>query len=259
MSETDSITRAANVLWDAWQSGTKLTALPEELRPNDDARAMAIQHTVSGLVGGTYGWKVGATSPASQAALGVEAPIAGALHERFRFRPGDTISLAGQTMRVAEPEFAFTLARDIDDASATIDDVLAAVDSMWLAIEVPDSRYQSFAEVDGPQILADGACTSAFVLGPRVDGWRKLDLPGQAAELHVNGQPASEGSGASVLGDPLRSLHWLAAELPRFGKSLHAGDIVTTGTAAPPAPITPGDTVVARFPGLSEVSVRFAD
>ncbi|MGH3359368.1 MAG: 2-keto-4-pentenoate hydratase [Nocardioidaceae bacterium] len=258
MTSTDPISEAADLLWNTWQAGTTVAALPADIRPQDQQQAMAIQRSVSGRIGATFGWKVGATAPASQAFLGVDAPLAGALHERFRLEDGEPMSLSGQLMRLAEPEFAFRMATDVD-GSASLDDVIAAVDSMHLAIEVPDSRYDSFDGVDGLQILADGVCTGSFLLGPGIDGWADLDLADQAVALHVNGDHVADGSGATVLGDPRKSLHWLASELPRFGLALRAGDIVTTGTAAPPAPVAPGDTVVAEFPGLGSVAMSFTE
>lgn len=236
-----------------------MQALPPDLRPRDDQQAMAIQRAVTAHAGAAMGWKIGATSAASQALLGVDGPLAGAMHERFRLTAGDAMSLTGQTMRVAEPEFAFRMAADVDHPAPTLDAVLAAAGPMHVAIEVPDSRYDAFAGVDGRQILADGACSGSFLLGPGIDDWRNLDLAAQTVLLHVNGDQVSEGSGAAVLGDPRESLHWLACELPRFGLSLRAGDIVTTGTAAPPAPVSPGDTVLAEFPGLANVELRFAE
>lgn len=236
-----------------------MAALPSALRPRDEQQAMAIQRATTRSIGTAFGWKIGATSPASQALLGVEGPLAGAMHERFRYEDGVSISLAGQRMRVAEPEFAFRMAADVDGDSPGVEDVLDAVGAMHVAIEVPDSRYDAFDGVDGLQILADGACTGSFLLGPRVDGWQGLDLAAQPVAVHVNGEHVADGSGANVLGDPRTSLHWLARELPRFGLSLRAGDVVTTGTAAPPPPVTPGDSVVAEFPGLGSVSARFTE
>lgn len=256
MTSNDPAPDAADLLWHAWRTGSTMPALPEPVRPRDRATAMAIQRGVTERAGATVGWKVGATSPASQALLGVDGPLAGAMHERFLLSDDEPMSLTGQRMRVAEPEFAFVLAEDVDEP-ATVQDVLACVDTMHLAIEVPDSRYDSFDGVDGRQILADGACSGSFLLGPRVDGWHNVDVIGQRVALHVNDEQVSEGSGATVLGDPRASLHWLACELPQYGLSLSAGEIVTTGTAAPPAAVAPGDSVVAEFPGLGSVELEF--
>lgn len=258
MTSHDPAPEAADLLWQAWRTGNTMPALPESVRPRDRAAAMAIQRGVTERAGASVGWKVGATSPASQALLGVDGPLLGAVHERFLLSGEEPMSLTGQRMRVAEPEFAFVLASDVDGPT-TAQGILAYVGALHLAIEVPDSRYDSFDGVDGRQILADGTCSGSFLLGPRVDGWQNVDVIGQRVVLHVNGEQVSEGSGATVLGDPRASLHWLACELPQYGLSLRAGDVVTTGTAAPPAAVAPGDSVVAEFPGLGSVELGFVE
>ena len=49
------------------------------------------------------------------------------------------LDLAGNRMRVAEPEFAFRMGRDLAprDADYSVDEVLAAVATLHPAIEIP--------------------------------------------------------------------------------------------------------------------------
>jgi 2-keto-4-pentenoate hydratase len=47
-------------------------------------------------------------------------------------------------------------------------------------------------------------------------------------------------------------------ELPRHGRTLRPGDIVTTGTATPPCPIHAGSHVVADFGALGSVEARLS-
>jgi 2-keto-4-pentenoate hydratase len=142
---------------------------------------------------------------------------------------------------------------------AELDELLAAVDGLHLAVEVPDSRFTRFETVGAAQLMADCACAGRFVLGPDVPGWRELDLSTQGTSVWINGAEAAKGSGGNVLGDPRTALAWIAAELPRYGHQLRAGDIVTTGTTTVPVPIGPGDAVRADFGALGEVAFRFAD
>ena len=59
----------------------------------------------------------------------------------------------------------------------SIEEVMAAVDTMHPAIEIPDSRYENFATVGAAQLIADNACASYFVLGPAtVTDWRRHDM-----------------------------------------------------------------------------------
>ncbi len=58
-------------------------------------------------------------------------------------------TLCGNHMNVAEPEFAFRMAKPLAPRSEAyiIDDVLDAVGALHLAIELPSSRFQDFSKV----------------------------------------------------------------------------------------------------------------
>lgn len=244
--------RTAETIWAAWTGGQRMPALPDP--PGDAAAGMAAQDALRTLAGDSYGWKIAATSTAGQAHIGVDGPLPGPLFTRFRHEPGDVLPSHDLHMRVVEAEFAFRMGRDVHPG----DDVLDAVDAVALAVELPDSRFTDFAVVGPAQLLADAACASRFVLGPEVPGWRGIDLSTAGTALWINGERAARGTGAAVLGDPRTALAWLAAELPRYGHRLRAGDVVTTGTTTPPPTIGPGDTVRADFGDLGSVSFALA-
>lgn len=132
----------------------------------------------------------------------------------------------------AEPEFAFRMAAD-PGPEPSLEAVLDAVDTMVLALEMPDSRYADHRHAGETDLVADVACAGRFVEGRQVTGWRDLDLAERAVAAFADGVEFSRGSGELVLGDPRHALHRLAAEIPRYGHRLRPGDIVTTGAAAP--------------------------
>ncbi|MET8997954.1 fumarylacetoacetate hydrolase family protein [Amycolatopsis sp. NPDC004169] len=249
--------RAAELIWDAWLTGKRLDGLPDDLRPDGHAEGMAVQAALAELAGPVSGWKIGATTVYARQYLGVAGPLAGAMFARFHHVEGAPVPADTMTMGVAEPEFAFRLKAD-PGLSPSLAAVLDAVDTMFLAIELPDSRYTDHRHAGGPQLLADAACSGRFVEGSPVPGWRDVDLPRSQVVLHADGEEFSRGSGSLVLGDPRLALHWLAMELPRHGQALRPGDIVTTGTATPPCPIHAGGHVVADFGALGSVETSFA-
>ena len=87
--------------------------------------------------------------------------------------------------------------------------------------------------------------------------WRHLDLVGAGVTVMLNGEVATEGSGAAVLGDPLAVMAWLADELPRFGHRLKAGDMVTTGVTTGVFEAVAGDSLEAVSEGVGSVDLRF--
>jgi 2-keto-4-pentenoate hydratase len=253
------IQEAAGELWQAWSSASALDALPPDLRPADLDEGYAIQRALDDLAGPAAGWKIAATSKAGQDHLGASGPMVGRLYELERRETGAALSVSGMQMRSAEPEFAFVLAKDIAPGpeEPSLDEMLAAVDSLVLAIEVPDSRFSDFTQVGVPSLAADAMCGGFFITGPSVADWRSLDLAAQPARLLCDGREVSAGSGAAVLGDPREALRWMAGEVLGRGWPLRAGDIVLTGASAPPVAVHAGDALEAVFDGLGSVQVEF--
>lgn len=255
------VAQAAEILWRHWQHTTQLDELPADCRPRTRADGYAIQAAVARLSGySVAGWKIAATSAAGQRHINVDGPLAGRLLSGRRLMTGTPVPLAGNVMHVAEAEFAFRLATPLPARHTpyAVDEVMAAVVSMHPAIEVPDSRYTDVARVGGPQLIADTACACWFMLGPAAPAsWRTHDLSSHRVIAYLNGQVASEGGGANVLGDPRVALTWLANELVAYGEGLHAGDVVITGTCVPPVAVAPGDRVHMDFGDLGSVDARF--
>jgi len=261
MLDKEQIAAASKTLRDHWRAGTKLAALVPALRPGDRAEGYAIQAELEKQSGARlFGWKIAATSEAGQRHINVAGPMAGRILSDTLIPDGGTASMAGNTMRVAEPEFCFRMGRDLAPRSQAYEvaEVLDAVDTLHPAIEIPDSRFADFASAGEAQLIADNACAHLFVLGPAATAdWRSMDLVEERPVTTMRGQPFV-GHGKNVLGDPRIALTWLANELRQLGVTLKAGRIVTTGTCHPPLPIQPGDRVAADFGVLGKVSVSFA-
>jgi 2-keto-4-pentenoate hydratase len=263
----DIATQAAALLWQHRRAGSKLAALPAGLRPADADAGHAIQGQLPAVAGdAVVGWKIAATSTAGQAHIGVGGPLAGRLLGATVAADGASLSLAGNGMRVAEPEFVFRLGADLLPRRQpyTVDDVLAAVAGLHTGIEVPDSRFADFVTAGEAQLLADDACAHQFVLGPATAAdWRALDLSRHAVQAVVDNAGARrlvrDGSGAAVLGDPRQALAWLVNDLRQRGLGVLAGQFVTTGTCMPPLAVAPGDRVQADFGVLGRVDARFSD
>jgi 2-keto-4-pentenoate hydratase len=259
MPDPDTLRAASDLLVRHWQAGTRLDALPADLRPATREEGYAIQAVLDDAP--LIGWKIAATSLAGQRHINVDGPLAGRLLAERVLEDGATVSLAGNAMRVAEVEFAFHFGQDLPprEGRYTVDEVMAAVDSLHPAIEIPDSRYTDFTVVGAPQLIADNACAHLFMPGPAVSAdWRAVDLAAHEVWAVVNGEVAHRGVGANVLGDPRVALAWLVNELSDLGIILRAGHLVTTGTALTPIPITEGDEVLASLGDFGELSVRFA-
>ena len=256
---SDAISAAAALLWQHWTNATRIPELPPDCRPETRADGYAIQRALAGLSGQpVVGWKIAATSVAGQRHIGVDGPLAGSLLADRVIATGGSLPIDSNLMRVGEAEFAFRLARPLPprDRPYEIGEVLDAVGTLQPAIEIPDSRYASFAIVGAPQLVADNACAWFLAVGAAATAdWRSMDLAGHTVDAFLNGVKAAEGIGANVLGDPRAALTWLANELRVFGAGLRAGDLVTTGTCIPPVPLAPGDSFRVDFGVLGSCDV----
>ena len=260
---SDTVAAAAAILWRHFQDGSKLDELPRDQRPGSRADGYAVQAEVARLSGQRIvGWKIAATSAAGQKHIGVDGPLAAPLigTRVVQHSPATpTFSMNGNIMRVAEAEFAFRFARALPRRATpySMDEVLAAVESLHPGIEVPDSRYSDFVKVGAPQLIADLACACWYALGPAAPAeWRARDLTTHAATASINGKPVATGTGANVLGDPRLALTWLVNELSRYGDGISAGQFVTTGTCVVPPAVAPGDLFTADFGDLGSVQVQ---
>ena len=254
---------ASELLVRHWREGAVLDGLPPTLRPTTRRDGYLIQAQIESLSDRPlFGWKIAATSAAGQKHIGVDGPLAGRLLAEMVDLDGALIPFGANRMRVAEVEFAFRMGSDLAPREKPYSQVeaLEAVSDLFLAIEIPDSRYAQFVTAGGPQIIADNACAHRFVLGPKApDAWRRTDLASHRVVGRVETRQEYEGIGSNVLGDPRLALTWLANELSSLGVTLAVGQIVTTGTCVTPMAIRPTDVVSGDFGVLGRVSCRFAD
>ena len=259
---------AARLLWTCRLSGTVIDALPAALRPRDTITGHAIQAALPDVADRpVVGWKIAATSAAGQAHIRVDGPLPGRILDSFVQPIGTTFSLAGNRMRVVEPEFAFRMGDPLPPRATpyAADEVLAAVTSIHPAFELPDSRFSDFARAGKAQLIADDACCGRFAFGPAAPcAWRTVDLAAHRVHATVfaaDGRVryAREGEGRALLGDPRTALTWLANELSSLDIGLRAGDWASCGTCMVPLETLPGDRVVADYDTLGQIELGVSD
>jgi 2-keto-4-pentenoate hydratase len=266
------ITQAAQRVWFNIHAGTQMHSLPSAVRPNARADGYAVQAEVVRLSGQRcVGWKIAATSAAGQKHVNVDGPLAGRLLADRAFAAGsfsaNSIDLRGNLLRVLEAEFTFRMrhalpkcepAREPALGAYTVDEVMSAVASLHLSVEIPDCRFTDFLNVGAASLIADLACASWWIVGDAVStDWRGVDLAAHRVTVYKNEAIAAEGIGSNVLGDPRIALTWLANELCIYGDGLAANDYVTTGTCVVPVPCAPGDAFVVDFGVLGTIAAAF--
>jgi 2-keto-4-pentenoate hydratase len=257
----DTIIAAADRLWEAAATGVPCDPVRDLIAAGDEATAYAVQqHNIERLVR-ELGWtvsgrKIGLTSPAVQAQLGVDRPDFGALFAELGHSNGDAVPLATMLQPRAEAEVALVLGADVDSPEVTVAELADAVAHAVAALEIVDSRIAGW-DITFVDTVADNASAGRYALGDdRVDITGR-DLAAVTMSMSLNGEQRSTGTGAACLGGPLLSAHWLATTMAKLGTPLRAGDVVLTGALGPVVPVVSGDVVEAVIDGLGRVSVRF--
>jgi 2-oxo-3-hexenedioate decarboxylase len=200
------------------------------------------------------GYKLGLTSRNKQQAMGLDAPLYGRVTSGMISTYGDPVRLDRFIHPRVESEIAFLLARDIE-APATVTSVLAATEVVFGAVDVLDSRYESF-QFTLTDVVADNASAGAFYLGPiarRPDELEDLRLIG--CVVRVDGDVAMTAAGAAVMGHPAASVAWLANQLAAEGEGLRAGQLIFSGGVTAPVPVVGGGTVTFEFDQLGTIEV----
>jgi 2-keto-4-pentenoate hydratase len=245
------------LLGEAAAAGRSVAVDPTAL-PQTEEQAYAAQQAWLVAAGGRRaGWKVGATTAAGQAALGLAGPMAGPLLAERLHGNDATVRFDPAQGRLLEAELAFRLAADLP-AEPSTGEIAAAVEGVAPAIELPAiRRTASPVAQPGLAIIVDGGGHGAVVLGAFVPFRSVPDLAAVAGRLMLDGRTVAEGTGAAVLGHPLNALAWLARRAAALGQPLRAGEVVITGAVCLFQPFEPGITAEAAFDGVGSVSARF--
>jgi 2-keto-4-pentenoate hydratase len=202
------------------------------------------------------GRKIGLTSPAVQAQLGVDQPDFGVLFDDMAFEDGAEIPTGRLLQPKVEAEVAFILGADLVDGPLEVDQVAAAVAHGVAALEVVDSRIADW-DITFGDTVADNASSGVFVLGSKTVTLDILVPRLVDMTMELDGHVVSQGNGVACLGDPLVALAWLAGRARELGDPLRAGQVVLSGALGPMVAVTPGASVVARLSGLGTVSASF--
>lgn len=215
--------------------------------------AYRVQEALVGLRTGrgerVVGVKLGFTSKAKMAQMGVSDVIVGRLTDAMQVRDGDSTDLACYIHPKAEPEVAYRLARDVD-LDDPDEDILDAVDAVAPAIEIIDSRYLDF-KFTYADVVADNTSASGFAVG----SWSPMR---SAADLDVRlvvGGDENTGTTAAILGDPAQALHALLDMCRRNRIPLKAGYVVLAGAATGALPLGESEAR-CTVAGLGGVSLR---
>jgi 2-keto-4-pentenoate hydratase len=238
---------AAGALRQARQAGRTLDVLLSAELSLSLADAYRVQDQVTALrlAAGEQlaGWKLGYTSSAMRAQMGIASPNFGPLTD-VMLLDCPAVLPGGALQPRVEPEIGLRLGRRLT-TPCSAEDALAACDAAMACLEIVDSVWSGY-RFTLEDNTADGSSAAWVAVGAALP---LDDLPSLPVELSVDGEVVERATGAAADGHPAAGLAWLAGQLAARGRALEPGELVITGGLTSAYPLEPGHRVSAAFGG----------
>lgn len=253
------IQQAAENLWQAEQSGQwtePLSNIHADADVDDAYRiGLAVRDLKVACGRRVKGHKIGLTSRAMRELTGATEPDYGFIFDNWFVLEGTTVGRAAMNRPLVEVELAFVMGQELVGPSINAADVIRATDFVLPALEIVDSRYAGRGQNMLVDSISDAATCGFVVLGGNPVKLTDIDVRRVSASLSINGSVMESGSAAAVMGNPINAVVWLANKLLEFGVTMQPGDVILSGSFVKAIPFDAGDTLVALFDPLGEVTL----
>jgi 2-keto-4-pentenoate hydratase len=262
MLTDEQIRQAAETLWQAEQ--TRDWAEPLSIRFPEadigDAYRVSLAVRDIKLANGrtVKGHKIGLTSKAMRDLTGASEPDYGFIFDNWFALEGETVQRSAMNRPLVEVELAFVMGRELKGPSINAADVIRATDFILPALEIVDSRYKGRGNNLLVDSISDAATCGFVVLGGNPVKLTDVDVRRLSASLSINGQVMESGCASAVMGNPINAVVWLANKLHEFDVAMQPGDVILSGSFVKAIPFGAGDTILALYDQLGEVTLRAA-
>jgi 2-keto-4-pentenoate hydratase len=202
------------------------------------------------------GWKVGLGAPPAMERLKIKAPLVGFMMQKSLVPNASTVSFAGWTKPVAEPEVAVHMGKDLP-GGADRATTAAAIAALGPAIELADLNPPPD---DVEVALAGNIFHRHVILGPSDPARAGAKLDGLVGHVFRRGALAAKQENVEqLIGEMIGIVQHVAGTLAAHGERLRAGDVIITGSIVPPPIIEPDETEFAyALEPLGGLSVKFS-
>jgi 2-keto-4-pentenoate hydratase len=209
--------------------------------------AYTIQHAFAAkLPGSVVGYKAALTAAPAQKAMGISAPVSGALFDWGAQQPGALIT--SRRTLLLETELGYRLATDVGK-HVTPATVLEHVETCHPMIEVASPNLASAPT--GLDLIASNSASYGYIEGPGQD-IDQVSIDAVTVSLARDGETLHEAASGSVMEGQARALSWLLNQILDLGETPRAGMLLMSGSVGPPHPGKPG-AYHANFRGLGTI------
>lgn len=240
-------------------AATALPSYPGDTVPQSLDEAYRIQEIgISAWNDRVCGWKVAAIQPAWRETYPSER-LAGPVFSKVLWSAGNepsALPVIENGYAAVEAEFAIRI-KDTIPADIRISEpsqLLPYVEGVYAAIELAASPLATLSALGPGAVISDFGNNSGVLVGPRLPD-DLLAGPGDMATVtEINGDVVGTGNAARVPGGPLSALAFLIGQLATRGRSLNAGDWVSTGATTGIHQVRIGDAIKVSFSGEYQLS-----
>ena len=201
------------------------------------------------------GHKIGFTSKAMRSLVGATEPDYGFLFDDWFVPEGSVVPRGRMNRPLVEQEIAFVMGATLKGPSVNAADVIRATDFVLPALEIVDSRYSGRGKTMLVDSISDAASCGFVVLGGNPARLTDIDVRRVSGSLSINGDIMETGTAQAVMGNPVNAVAWLANKLAEFDVAMEPGDVILSGSFIKAVPFGAGDSVLAMFDQLGEVSL----
>ncbi|WP_313917329.1 2-keto-4-pentenoate hydratase [Tahibacter sp.] len=206
------------------------------------------------------GWKVGYIAPERREPQGdprLVGPIFAGNIRPLDGAEGEFAVIAGGFAAV-EAEFMFRLARDIPAQvhDWTPEEAAREVAALHVGIELAGSPLADINVLGPCAVVADCGNNAGLLLGPAIANWQDVAMDDLRCSTWIDGQLAGRGGAATLAGGPLAALAFALSRNARCGRTMRAGEWITTGAATGIHDIVAGQHAVVDFGAYGRLRCR---
>ena len=203
------------------------------------------------------GWKVGRIMPPASDAFGADR-LAGPI---FLVREdGADMPAFAKGFAAGEAEFLMRIgaAPEAGKTQFTLDEAASLIDAVHVGIEVASSPLGAINAIGPIAVISDFGNNNGLVIGPAIPDWRSSGFEDWTVATLIDGVEAGTGKAASFPDGAIGAARFLFELMAARGIALTPGQWISTGAVTGVHDAVPGQSVEARFNGLS-VSCALVD
>ena len=247
----------------AYQMGTALSRARLSAKPvNVDLRwiksmqeARDVQDIAAvALHGDPIGYTLAATSAATSRILNCQEPVFARLLDDYVYESGSSLRPPHGTLGMGA-QFIFVIGAPLKEP-LYLGSVSNSIVSCRMGLQLLGRRVKPGVPLNDWTATADFALDVACVLGPEVREWDKIESEAIEVSMRMGDHEVARGKSSAIFGNPVKAVLWLARSLETRGATLHAGDIIATGSCTGLTQVVPGQRIQAIFEGQGCITVN---